>query len=220
MSSRSCSPRLRPTASKTSTLTLAAGALLLGCVSAPTRGVVDHRPTPAQVTGVYAPGVPTSHPPFTQFNANWKTRADAHYVYFEHVGNYIETPALIPSLIRELTAQGLEADGPPFTLYFDDPAVTPRAELRSRVCMPITGARSPQAPLRYEVLPQVNVAYAVISGPYPDAPRAYPHLFKYMDGFNWEADGPIREIYIVAPSAARDPRDLLCELQIPVATRR
>lgn len=172
------------------------------------------------MTGVYSPGVPTSHPPFQEFHASWKTRSDAHYVYFEHRGSYVETAALIPSLVRELAAQGLEADGPPFALYYDDPAVTPTAELLSRVCMPITGTRSPATPLRYDLLPPVNVAYAVVSGPYPDAPRAYPKLFEYMERFKWVADGPIREIYVVAPGAASTPRDLLCEIQIPIATRR
>ncbi len=190
------------------------------CVAPPTRGALDPQTGQPRVTGVYAPGVPTSHPPYKTFHASWKTRADSHYVYFEHVGSYVETAALIPSLVRELNAQGLAADGPPFALYFDDPAKTPLAQLQSRVCMPISGSRSPKAPLRYDLLPQVNVAYAVVSGPYPDAPRAYPHLFEYMDRFNWEADGPIREIYVVAPGSVRDPRDLLCEIQIPVATRQ
>jgi len=190
------------------------------CVAPPTEGALDPQTGQPAVTGVYAPGVPTSHPPYKTFQASWKTRADSHYVYFEHIGSYVETAALIPSLVRELNAQGLAADGPPFALYFDDPAKTPLAQLQSRVCMPISGSRSPKAPLRYDLLPQVNVAYAAVSGPYPDAPRAYPHLFEYMDRFNWEADGPIREIYVVAPGSVRDPRDLLCEIQIPVATRQ
>lgn len=203
-----------------SSLALLGAGLVSGCQFPSTQGAAPASPGAGQAPeAVYAPGVPVSHPPFTTFHASWKTRADAHYVYLEHYGSYADTGALVPSLLREVSAQGLAADGPPFALFYDDPAVTAVDELRSRVCVPIAGARSPRAPLRYEILPQCNVAYAVISGRYPDAPRAYPKLFEYMDRFNWTVDGPIREVYVVPP-AGRSERDLVCEIQVPVATRR
>ncbi|MEZ6017488.1 MAG: GyrI-like domain-containing protein [Planctomycetota bacterium] len=191
-----------------------------GCASGPGTTSATVGPEAPPRVNVYAPGIPVSHPPFTVFHASWKTRADAHYVYFEHYGSYAETGSLIPSLLRELAAQGLEDDGPPFALFYDDPAVTPVDQLRSRVCVPISGARSPRSPLRYEVLPQCNVAYAVVSGAYSEAPRAYPKLFEYMETYNWEVDGPIRETYVVPPTGDRKLQDLMCEIQVPVATRR
>lgn len=190
------------------------------CSSTPTRASQAAVDDAALPRGVYAPGVPVSNPPYATFHASWKTRADAHYVYLEHYGSYTETGALIPSLLREVEAQGLEDDGPPFALFYDDPAVTPVAQLRSRACVPIAGARSPRSPLRYEVLPLCNVAFAAVSGNYAEVPRAYPHLFAYMERFNWEVDGPIREVYIVTPTRGLSPQELLCEVQIPVATRR
>jgi len=153
------------------------------------------------------------------FNASWKTRTDAHYVYVEHYGSYTECGACIPGLMRELQSQGLEEDGPPFVLFYDDPATTPIAQLRSRICAPIRGSRSPRAPLRYDLLPQVNVAYAVVSGAYTEVPRAYPQMNAYLGRSNWELAGPIREIYVVPP-IGRKPADLLCEVQFPIATRR
>ncbi|MEM9801030.1 MAG: GyrI-like domain-containing protein [Planctomycetota bacterium] len=167
-------------------------------------------------TRTFVPSLPISHPPYDEFHPSWMQRLDQPYVYVDHTGPYTQTGAHIPVLLRELAAQGLEADGPPFCLFFDDPAEAPADELRSRACVPIAGPRSPTAPLEYDVLPSVTVAYAFVSGPYPDVPRAYPHLLAYMESMNWDVDGPIRETYIVPPGSAPSPANLLCEIQVPV----
>ncbi len=171
------------------------------------------------VTGVYAPGVPTSHPPFATFHASWKLRMSVPYAYLEHRGHYNDARALVSTLMREIDAQRIQVDGPPFVLFFDDPAQKPVGELVARVCVPIAGQRSPSSPLRYDVLPEANVAYAAVSGSYIAVPEAYPHLNAYLDRYDWELAGPIREIYVVPPGGIRDPSQLLCEIQFPVATR-
>lgn len=190
------------------------GLLALACVAPDTRA----SRTPAGGV-VYVPDLPISHPPFDEVQASWKQRMDVPYVYFEHFGSYASTGALIPGLRRELAAQGLEADGPPFGLFYDDPARTPVDELRSRACIPIRGPRAVHAPLGYEVLRSTTVAYAFVSGLYPEAPRAYPAIFEYMRGKNWERAGPVREIYLVPPGARPDPEALICEIQIPARPR-
>lgn len=168
-------------------------------------------------TGNYWPDLPVSSPPFAQVHASWKQCIDQPYIYFEHRGSYTETGSLIPTLQRELLAQGLEASGPPFALYYNDPARTAVGDLISRACFPISAARSPLSPLRYDVLPPVTVAYAYASGAYPEVPRVYPGIYAYMQKNNWVENGPIREIYLVAPLPGVSPEDLLCEVQIPSA---
>jgi AraC family transcriptional regulator len=116
-----------------------------------------------------------------------------------------------------MLAQGLEPDGAPFGLYYDDPATVPVAQLRSRACVPIKGVRSPSSPLAYEVLPSTTVAYAYVAGAYPGVPRAYPRVYQFLQTMNWVENGPIREIYLVAPTPGVAESDLITEIQIPGA---
>ena len=164
----------------------------------------------------FVPSLRVSHPPYDEFHAAWMQRLDQPYVYVDHYGSYTQTGAHIPSLLREKKVQGLEDDGPPFCLFYDDPASVPTAELRSRACVPIRSARSPRTPLSYDVLPSTTVAYAFVSGPYPDVSKAYPHMFEFMAGQNWVAAGPVREIYYVPPSSVDHPSEALTESLVPV----
>ncbi len=163
----------------------------------------------------YVPDLPISQPPYREVHASWKQRLDVPYVFMEHFGSYSGTGALIPALHREVMAQGLEPDGPPFALFYDNPSQVPLDQLRSRACIPVRGARAVRAPLRYEVVRSTTVGYAFVSGPYPDAPRAYPGVFAYLDKMGWQQAGPIREVYLVPPGADPDPSALVCEIQIP-----
>lgn len=163
----------------------------------------------------YVPDLPVSEPPFEGMHVSWKQRLDVPYVYLERRGGPAGTGALIPTVQRELAAQGLEADGPPFCLFYDDPAAVPLAEVRSRACVPVRGPRAVGAPLAYDVLPSTTVGYAFVSGPYPGVPRAYPGVFDFLRRMRWEQSGPVREIYLVPPGPDPDPRALVCEVQVP-----
>lgn len=189
------------------------------CV-APSAGVEPARPS--ELTGAaavgFVPDLPVSVPPFREVHASWKQRLDQPYVFLEHRGSYTETGALLATVHREMVAQGLEPSGPPFALFYDDPAKVPVPDLRSRACMPVAGVRAPQAPLAYDVLPSQTVAYAYASGPYPEVPRAYPGVFAYLTQMGWVQRGPVRETYIVPPGAAASFEELIAEIQIPAAT--
>ncbi|MFT7676715.1 MAG: DNA gyrase inhibitor GyrI [Planctomycetota bacterium] len=167
--------------------------------------------------GEYVPDLPINSAPFAKVQASWKQTVDQPYVYLEHHGSYTRTGSLIPTLQRELMAQGLEASGPPFALYYDDPADTAVGDLVSRACFPISAARSPLSPLRYDMLRSVTVAYAFVSGAYPDAPRVYPGIYAFMKKMHWVDNGPIREVYLVAPQPGVSMNELICEVQIPSA---
>lgn len=195
-------------------------ALTLGlsaCVAPETEA--DISPSAAEVSRTFVPSLPVSHPPYREFHASWMQRLDQPYVYFDHYGSYADTAAHIPTLMREMRLQGIDSDGPPFCLFYSDPKRTAPEDLRSRACIPVGPGPSPTTPLRYDVLPSRTIAHVFVSGPYPDVPSSYPHLFAYMQSMNWVADGPIRETYIVPPMQARASRDFLCEVQIPIARR-
>ncbi len=207
--------------------TLALGALRRSLLAACAAGLVlsscfggGSRPTSSGLAVVpsartFVPSLPVGQPPFDDLQVSWVHRMDDTYVFLEHQGSYTDTAAHIPALLREMKVQGLEAAGPPFCLFYDDPAQTPVEQLRSRACVPINGLRSPRSPLDYNFLPSRSVVYAFVSGPYPNAPRAYPKLFQEMERNGWVMDGPILERYIVPPEEAKAASDFVCEIQIP-----
>jgi len=146
---------------------------------------------------------------------NWKERMAQPYVYLEHQGDYRGVHDVIRRILQ--LGVGMQVSGPPFVLYFNDPARTPANELVSRVCLPVLNRPGDlPEPMNYEVLPRAMVVYAEVPGSYDKAGRSYGALFKYMSGLGWEKSGPLREIYLVNPATATSPEDLLAEVQVPV----
>ena len=168
----------------------------------------------------FQPDLPTSQPPFDEVHANWKQRIDQPYVYVEFVGSYTETGRLLPMVHRSMLEQGLEPTGPPFALYFDDPGRVAVEQLRSRACVPVDRRLTPGGGLSFDVLPSTTVVYAFAAGAYPEVPRVYPGLYRYMAENGWVESGPIRETYLVAPTSVASFDELLTEVQIPVSFGR
>lgn len=167
----------------------------------------------------YEPDLPVSRAPFDAVHANFKERLEQPYVFIDVRGSYTATGRRLADLVSHMRTAGIEASGPPFGLYFDDPGRTPAEELRSRACIPVDRPPAKSALLEYDVLPRANVVYAVVGGAYPEVPRAYPGLYAYMQRMGWVENGPVREIYLVPPTSVRDFAELLCEVQIPAAPR-
>lgn len=163
---------------------------------------------------VSLPDVELSTAPFDVVHVNWKERRQEPYVYLEHVGDYRTAGARISELFKEVARQGAPITGPPFILFYDDPAVTPVTELRARICVAIDDSFSAMSPLYLDDLPRTMVVYAAVGGPFPDVPRAYPGMFEYMAARGWAARPPIREIYLVSP-ADHPAAELITEAQIP-----
>lgn len=161
--------------------------------------------------------VATTVPPYASVHATYKERLESPYAFVELTGNYALVGRHLQELASALEQQGLRADGPPFALFYDDPATTPIAELKSRLCLPIEAGASVRAPLLQDMLPAATVAYARVSGPYPEVPRAYPGLLEYVSRMGWKANGPVREIYLVPPGSVRDWSQLLTEVQVVVS---
>ena len=168
----------------------------------------------------YTPDITVTRAPYTEVHANWKQRLDQPYVYFEHVGDYRLAGKRFPELHEAMQSQGIRASGPPFLLFYDDPAQVAIDELRARICLPVASAVNASGDVRYGVLPSTTVVYAVVEGPYPDVPQAYPGLYEYLAKMHWVENGPIREIYLVLPGEAEGFERLLCEVQIPATQAR
>jgi effector-binding domain-containing protein len=188
-------------------LLIATGTLLLfaSCLGSSTAPVVANPPDRV---------VPVGSSP-QSVRANWKERLAQPYVFLEHRGDYRSLGDTMRRLFVTAQEAGIEPEGDPFALYFDNPGSVPLEQLRSRACLPVL--RTPEAggPLSFEVLPQAMVAYGLVPGPYNEVPRAYPAIFGYLADHGWEKNGPLREIYLVNPAVTESHGQLLCEVQIP-----
>jgi len=173
-------------------------------------------PAPAPIVTELA----IAEPPYDEVEVQWKQRIDQPYVFLEATGSYTGIGRLLEGVFAAARDQGIEASGPPFGLYYDDPGRTPVKGLRMRACLPVAGAVSPREPLGYEVLESTTVVYAFVAGPYPDVPRAYPALFEYLRQLDWVDAGPIREIYLRNPADTDNWSTLVTEVQIPAAAAR
>lgn len=194
---------------------LALAALLVGACHAPVRDT-----SPGSTAGwSYTPDLPVTRAPYDDVHANYKERLPQGYVYVEVAGSYTQTGRALPELHARLARAGLEASGPPFGLYYDDPGRVPVGELRSRACIPLERAPDPSLGFTWDVLPRAHVVYAVVAGPYPDVPRAYPGLYAYLQKMGWVEAGPVREVYLVPPASVTSFDQLLCEIQLPAAPR-
>jgi effector-binding domain-containing protein len=174
----------------------------------------------APPTWRYVPDLSVTPPPYSKLVANYKERIEQPYVFVELRGNYVATGRALPELHTRLHAAGVEVVGPPFALFYDDPGHVPLGELRSRACFPVEAAPEPETGLDSDVLAATTVVYAVVSGPYPGVPRAYPGLFAFAGTMGWVENGPVREIYLTSPAAVASYDELLCEIQLPVTQRR
>ena len=166
------------------------------------------------------PDLPVSAPPYLEVRVDWKQRLSQPYAYVEARGSYTGIGALLAQVHADLAAQGVEPAGPPFGLYYDDPGRVAADALRMRACFPIAAEAQVRAPLQQDVLPSTTVVYAFASGPYPDVPRCYPALFRFLEQLAWKEDGPVREVYLVNPALVSSWDELVTEVQIPAASGR
>lgn len=165
----------------------------------------------------WRPDIPVSQPPFKEVHVQWKDRLAQPYVYIEHIGSYLDVGPIFSDVLASMRAQGLEPSGAPFALYYDDPGQVPISQLRARACIPVDGASQVTGKLRPDVLPSGTVAYAFAAGAYPEVPRSYPALQRFLGQLGWRLDGPVREVYLVNPQTVTDWSELVTEVQFPAA---
>ena len=151
-------------------------------------------------------------------DVSWKERLEQPYVYLEVFGDYRDVGSAMRSMLERARLAGVEPGGPPFVLYFDDPASVPVERLRARACLPIATRIGSVPGLSADLLPRAMVAYTRVRGPYPELPRVYPGLFAYLADHGWVPAGPLREIYQTDPGSVQTWNELESELQLPWTT--
>lgn len=109
-------------------------------------------------------------------------------------------------------ATGAEVTGPPFVFSPD----FGKDQFDLIICMPVaTGAVAGEG-VDVEEIPGGHVASVTHKGPYPDVPKAYEALFKWVGEDARKPAGPARETYLNDPKDTPES-DLLVEIALPLA---
>lgn len=161
-----------------------------------------------------------SAPAPSAIRPEWKERIAVSYVYIEHIGDYRQVGDSLRELFEAARNAGLEPNGAPFTLFYDDPGLVAFDRLRARACLPVDpGSVKAASGLAQDILPQAMVAYGHVSGAYDQVPQSYAALLGYLKSHSWSQNGPIREIYLVDPGAVESWDALVTEVQVPWTVR-
>jgi AraC family transcriptional regulator len=150
-----------------------------------------------------------------------RTDAGRRLAAVTHTGPYHQINRAFEKLFATIGARGQIKDtGLMVGVYYDDPAATAAADLRSNAGA-IVGEEFPlAAPLEQVRLPAGRHAVLTFTGPYAGLPAAYDQLYG-----NWlpesgeePADTPPFEVYLNSPMDT--PQDkLVTEICIPLAAR-
>jgi AraC family transcriptional regulator len=102
-------------------------------------------------------------------------------------------------------------------LYYDDPATVAPEMVRFKVAVPVP----PETPevaegaAAVEVLPEAEVAYLTIRGPYTNLEDAYSQLFGWVFQHGRKPADAAREVY-VRWGESMPPEEWVTEIQVPV----
>ncbi|MET3612630.1 AraC family transcriptional regulator [Rhizobium aquaticum] len=135
-----------------------------------------------------------------------------------HQGPYIQIDRAMGQLFSQLSAQGvMPAEPLMMAVFFDDPDLVSKDQLRSQACVPIGQGDAVAPPLLNTVLRGGCYARLRYQGPYADMKDAYRWLFGvWLPASGYELDdAPAVEAYLNDP---RDtpPRDLLTDIHLPL----
>lgn len=135
-----------------------------------------------------------------------------------HKGSYFEINKTFETLFGTLGARGALGDVAGMVgIYYDDPAATPEAELRSCAGVFVDEGFDFQSPLEKQVLEAGPHASLLHKGPYSDLPAAYDWLYSVWlkDNGHTVRPHPPCEVYRNNPRKVQ-PSELLTEIFIPV----
>jgi len=101
-----------------------------------------------------------------------------------------------------LLAQGLEATGPAGGIFSDE--LFTEAHGQATVFLPHIGRLEPVGRVEAAVIPAVEMATIIHTGPHTDIDRSYAALATYVAEHTLAVPGPLREYYLTDPGSTRD----------------
>lgn len=137
-------------------------------------------------------------------------------------GPYWKLSGAFARLRAAMDHLGLEAAGPPFGLFHDDPGLVAPEDTRYTLCYPVDTLAAERGRDRLsapagaaeagagegnsgadviEVLdfPEVEAATAEYRGPAAASPTVYQRVEEWIEERGYAADGPPREVYLAEP---------------------
>lgn len=108
-------------------------------------------------------------------------------------------------------ATGAEAAGPSFVFSPD----FGKDQFDLVICMPVAEGAAAGEDIGLEEIPGGHVAALTHKGPYPDVPKAYEALFRWVEENKRSPAGPARETYLNDPKDTPES-ELLVEVALPL----
>jgi AraC family transcriptional regulator len=137
-----------------------------------------------------------------------------------HNGDYDEIGGSFSRLFTYAASQRLLNDQTrSFGLYYNDPVITPPAELRSHACLSLSGPFQPENPFEILSIPEGPYMTLTFRGPYAELPRAYDWLYRdwLLESGETPANQPCVEEYLNDPQST-PAADLVTEIWLPLET--
>lgn len=144
---------------------------------------------------------------------------DLRVAYVVHRGAYPQIGRAFERLVAWAGPRGLFATGRSVGVFYDDPRVTPEADLRSAACVEVGPGVGPDAGAGVEVMtiPGGRYAVGVLKGSYERLPEAWAWMLRdWMPARGLVADQrPCFEVYLNSPM--HTPREeLATAIHVPV----
>jgi DNA-binding transcriptional MerR regulator/effector-binding domain-containing protein len=107
--------------------------------------------------------------------------------------------------------------GKPMNLYYDGEY---KEEADMETCYPVR-IMKPSGDLQVHTLPGGKCVFLIHKGPYENLNRSYAKIMAYIQQQGYEAQVPIREIYLKGPGMIfrGNPKNYLTEIQILIANK-
>ena len=113
---------------------------------------------------------------------------------------------------------GVEAAGPPMSLWHSEPGEIPDA-FDIETCIPLERAVPGIGRIRPGELPAGTLAATVHEGPYDTMGTAFEAVWDWAQAEGYEAVGPPRDATLVGPDETDDPAEYRTEIALPVRKR-
>ena len=134
-------------------------------------------------------------------------------------GSFDQMPGAFGKLIGWLGSKGYAPAGPPFGMYFDDPAQVAAGDLRWELHFTIGEDAPPSGPdeegLGIKRLEAAEYAFAIHKGPYDQVGPVWGAIAGWIPANGYRIVGAPQEVYLSDPNSA-PPEELLTEIRFPV----
>lgn len=136
-------------------------------------------------------------------------------VPFSDIGSSMDSA--FTRLYGYLTYAKAKFAGPPFSLYHAENCG--ETQLDMEICAPVEDFVPEEPDIKARVVDEAKgrMLRYIHKGPYEDLGKIYPDIMNWMEenGWEWDTDLPMREIYLNDPDRSR-PDELLTEIVCPV----